>query len=226
MVKAVVLLSGGLDSTVILASALHEGRECYALSFDYGQRHRIELEHAKKIAFYYNVKHQVVPIDSTLFQLSSLTSDLEVPKNRSLEEIGNKIPNTYVPARNTLFLSYAMALAELLNAEEIYAGPNALDNPSYPDCSPTFIKAFQGVMNVATKQAMEGSAPQLLTPLLYLDKAEIVRKGISLNAPLHLTFSCYDPLPSKDPCGTCDACILRADGFAKFKSSDLDVLAS
>lgn len=212
--KAVILLSGGLDSTVILAMALNKGRQCYAIGFDYGQRHRVELEYAQKIANYYNVHFRIISIDSFIFENSSLVSDISMPKNRSIEEIARgKIPNTYVPARNTLFLAYAMGQAEILNAQEIYAGPNALDSVPYPDCTPSFIKAFQGVLNLATKQAMEGAAPQLLTPLINMNKVEIILKGMELNVPLHMTFSCYDPLTTKEACGRCDACILRADGF-------------
>lgn len=215
MTKAIVLLSGGLDSAVLLALALKQGRECYALSFDYGQRHRIELEYAQKIALHYNVSQRIIHIDSSVFKSSSLVSDISVPRNRSKEEIASgKIPNTYVPARNTLFLAYAMGQAEMLNAQEIYAGPNALDAGPYPDCTPAFIQAFQGVLNVATKQAVEGTSPRLLTPLINWDKAEIIRQGMALNVPLHMTFSCYDPLPTKEPCGVCDACILRAGAFA------------
>jgi 7-cyano-7-deazaguanine synthase len=212
---AIVLLSGGLDSTVSLAIALKNGRKCHALGFDYGQRHRVELEYAQKIADYYGVPYRIICIDSSLFETSSLVSDLSVPKNRSKEQIfSGKIPNTYVPARNTLFLAYAMGQAELLNAQEIYAGPNALD-ACYPDCKPAFLQAFQAVLNVATKQAAEGSPPQLITPLVLWDKAEIIRQGRALGIPFHMTFSCYDPLPTKEACGVCDACVLRADGFAK-----------
>ncbi|BBI16679.1 7-cyano-7-deazaguanine synthase QueC [Neochlamydia sp. S13] len=218
MKRAIVLLSGGLDSTVILALALAQGRECYALSFDYGQRHRIELTHASKIATYYQVKHCIVQIDSRVFKSSSLVSDLAVPKNRSKEDIGSgKTPNTYVPARNTLFLAYAMGQAEILDAQEIYLGANALDAPSYPDCTLSYIQAFQQVLNVGTKQAAEGNAPQLLTPLIHWDKAEIIRQGIALDVPMHMTFSCYDPTPQQKPCGQCDACILRAHGFVAAK---------
>lgn len=218
MVKAVILLSGGLDSTVILAMALHQKRECYAIGFDYGQRHCVELEHAQKIAKYYAVDFRILRIDSSIFKSSSLVSNLAVPKNRTTEEITrSKIPNTYVPARNTLFLAYAMGQAELLQAEEIYAGPNAMDAVPYPDCTPAFIQAFQNVLNVATKQAIEGNAPRLLTPLIQWDKAEIIRQGMKVKAPLHMTFSCYDPILSKEPCKQCDACILRAEGFRQVK---------
>lgn len=219
-VKAVVLLSGGVDSSVILALAKKQGRECHAIAFDYGQRHRVELEYAEKIASYYQVKLRVIRIDPYIFQTSALVSDLTVPKNRSIEEIGNgKIPSTYVPARNVLFLAYAMGQAELLQAQEIYFGPNALDYHPYPDCRPVFIQAFQGILNVATKQAVEGDAPKLLTPLIHFNKEEIIRKGLEMDVPLHMTFSCYDPLDAKEPCHKCDACILRADGFSKVMNS-------
>ncbi len=227
MVKAVVLLSGGLDSTIILASALKNGRECYALGFDYGQRHRVELEYAQKIAHHYGVSLRTIKIDSCIFKTSSLVSDIDVPQNRSVEEISDgTIPNTYVPARNTLFLAYAMGQAELLNAKEIYAGPNALDAAPYPDCTPIFIQAFQGVLNVATKQAVEGSPPCLLTPLINWDKCDIIRHGMALNVPMHMTFSCYDPLPTKEACSICDACILRADGFAKAYSYENNLVGA
>lgn len=215
MVKAVVLFSGGLDSTVILALALSKGRECLALGFDYGQRHLVELEHAQKIAHHYQVEFRIISINSTMFKTSSLVSSLPVSKHRSMDEISKKIPNTYVPARNTIFLAYAMGQAELINAQEIYTGANALDAVPYPDCSPAFIEAFQAVLNVATKQAMEIQAPKLLAPLLHCDKVEIIRQGRLLNAPLEMSFSCYDPLATKEACGVCDACILRADGFSK-----------
>lgn len=216
MTKAVVLLSGGLDSSIILASAINQGRECYALCFDYGQRHRVELDYAKKIASYYNVHLRIIEIDPCIFKSSSLVSDERVPQNRTVEEIARgKIPNTYVPARNTLFLAYAMGQAELLNAKEIYAGPNALDSTPYPDCTPAFIQAFQSVLNVATKQAVEGHPPRLITPLIHWNKVDIIRHGMTLNVPMHMTFSCYDPLPTKEACSICDSCILRADGFAK-----------
>lgn len=221
MVKAIVLLSGGLDSAVLLALALKQGRECLALSFDYGQRHRVELEYAQKMAIHYGINHQIIPLDLSVFKTSSLVSDISVPKNRSKEEIsGGKIPSTYVPARNTIFLAFAMGFAELLNAEEIYAGPNALDAVPYPDCTPVFIQAFQRLLNVATKQATEGLSPRLLTPLINWDKAEIIRQGMALNVPLDMTFSCYDPI-EKNPCTLCDSCILRADGFASVHRSNV-----
>lgn len=221
MVRAIILLSGGLDSTVILAQALNLGRECYAIGFNYGQRHVIELEHAKKIAAHYRIPFKIFHLDSTIFKSSALISSEGIlPKERTPQEISSQkasnIPSSYVPARNTLFLAYAMGQAELLNAEEIYAGPNALDAVPYPDCRPAFIQAFQGILNVATKQAVEGNPPKLLTPLIHWNKVEIIRQGFLLEAPLHMTFSCYDPINSKDPCKLCDACVLRADGFANY----------
>lgn len=208
--KAVILFSGGVDSTVILALALKRGLECHALSFDYGQRHRVELESAKAIAAHYGVSHQIIVIDPKSFGKSSLVSSLAVPKGRNLEQISaGGIPNTYVPARNTLFLAYALGQAEILEADEIHVGFNALDRNPYPDCRPAFAQAFQGVINVATKQSVEGRAPQLCTPLIDWDKAKIIQEGVALNAPLHMTFSCYDPTPAGKPCGVCDACVLR-----------------
>jgi len=214
-------MSGGLDSTVILAIALAKKRECLLISFDYGQRHKIELESAKAIAKYYNVPHKIITIDPAAFGGSSLfgssllekESCCEVPKNRSIDEIkASSTPNTYVPARNTIFLSFALAQAEIFGAVEIYIGPNALDI-KYPDCSQAFVDAFQGVIHVATKQAVDGKAPKLVAPLINLNKAEIVALGRSLNAPLDLSFSCYDPTESNQPCLKCDACTLREDGF-------------
>ena len=215
MTKAIVLLSGGLDSTVILAAALSEGRTCLAVSFDYGQRHRIELESAKKIAAYYGVEHRIIKIDPQTFQMAgaSLVSGGAVAKDRSSEEMkSGKIPSTYVPARNTLFIAYAIGQAEIWGAEEIYLGPNRLDAVPYPDCRAEFIQAFQSVANLATKQAVEGSPMRLVTPLLHLDKKQIVQLGRELQAPLEMSFSCYDPLLSA-PCERCDACLLRAEGF-------------
>lgn len=212
--KAVVLLSGGLDSTVMLAMALQQGRECLALNFDYGQRNRVELKSAQAVAEYYQIPLKVFPIDPQSFGQSSLVSSLAVPKDRTIEEIHhNGIPNTYVPARNTLFLAYALGQAEIWNAQEIYIGSNAMDNFPYPDCRPEFFRAFQAMMNTATKQSVEGNAPQLITPLLHWTKKEIVRQGLTCKAPLHLTSSCYDPAVDGQPCHRCDACILRDQAF-------------
>lgn len=212
--KAIVLLSGGLDSTVILAMALQQGRECFALSFDYGQRHRVELNSAAAVAAYYHIPLHIISIDPTSFAQSSLVSSIAMPKGRTMEEIGSGgIPNTYVPARNTLFLAYALGQAEILNAQEIYVGINAMDSLPYPDCRPEFVQAFQAVINTATKQSVEGNAPQLITPLIHWNKHEIVKQGLAHKAPLHLTFSCYDPMEEGRPCHSCDACILRDQAF-------------
>ena len=215
MKKAVILLSGGIDSTVVLAKALNENIECLALSFDYGQRHKIELEAAKKIALHYGIEHKILPISQDTFYMpgASLISGDSVQKNRSFSEMqSGKIPSTYVPARNTLFIAYALVLAETFEANEIHLGPNKLDQKPYPDCRPEFIHSFQSVANVATKRAVNGMAPLLVAPLLDMDKREIIALGIALNAPLEMTFSCYDPQGFK-PCEECDACLLRADGF-------------
>lgn len=217
--KAVILLSGGLDSCVILAMALEKGRECHAISFDYGQRHKIELESAKAITKYYQVSHRIIQIDPTTFSNSALVSGSSIPKNRTSQEIAKGgIPNTYVPARNTLFLAYALGQAEILEAQEIYAGPNALDSLPYPDCRPQFIESFQALINVATKQAIEGNPPRLLTPLIDWDKAKIIKHGLMIHAPLELTMSCYDPSPQGKICSVCDACILREEGFKQARS--------
>lgn len=221
--KAIILMSGGLDSAVILAIALKQKRECLVLSFDYGQRHKIELESAKKITAFYNVPHKIITIDPKSFGNSSLLSstsksEFEVPKNRTVAEMKQaETPNTYVPARNTIFLSFAIAQAEIFQAGEIYIGPNALDM-KYPDCSQEFIDAFQQVINVATAQAVSGNAPKLVAPLLKLNKAEIIALGLSLKAPLEMTFSCYDPIEGQ-PCLECDACSLRKTGFLASSSS-------
>ena len=212
--KAIVLLSGGLDSAVVLALALEKGRECLAVSFDYGQRHRIELKYAKKLAKHYSIPYNIIHIDKNCFASSSLVTEEDVPNNRSREEIENEgIPNTYVPARNTIFLAYATAQAEIFEAQEIYAGPNLLDRKPYPDCRPEFYQAFQSVINLASKQAVEGNPPHLLTPLIDWNKKEIVEQGTRLKVPFHLTFSCYDPTPSNEPCHQCDACRLRQEGL-------------
>lgn len=213
--KAIVLLSGGIDSAVVLALALEAKKNCIALSFDYGQRHRIELSYAKELASHFGVGHRLIKIDTTAFAKTSLIGAVEVPKNRDLATIATSgIPSTYVPARNTLFLAFALAQAELLDATEIHAGPNLLDQKPYPDCRPEFYKAFQGLMNVATKQAIEGHPPQLLTPLIHLDKRAIVQEAIRLQIPLEKTFSCYSPTPNGKPCNTCDACAIRRDAIS------------
>lgn len=204
--KAIVLFSGGLDSTVLLAIALNRGCQCHALSFDYQQRHRVELDAACAIAQHYGIDHSVIVFDRTVFAKSSSFLVSDTP--------ASGIPSTYVPARNTLFLAYAAGQAEMIGAEEIYLGSNTHDHAGYPDCRPLFVEAFQKVLNVATQQAVEGRPPQLVTPLLHMDKADIIRKGKELQAPLHLTLSCYAPPGAGLHCRQCDACRLRQEGFA------------
>ncbi|KAF3363071.1 7-cyano-7-deazaguanine synthase [Chlamydiales bacterium STE3] len=216
MSKAVVLLSGGLDSTVMLAQAISLGRDCHALTFHYGQKHSLELEAARKIALFYNITQQEIVIDPSIFSNTSLIhGSIKAPTNRTVNEIAHSIPNTYVPARNTLFLAYSAAIAESLDAQEIYIASNANDLHPYPDCRPAYMVAFQNVLNLATKQAVVSSPPTLMTPFLHLGKEDIVRKGLELNVPLHMTWSCYQPTTSKDPCLQCDACVLRRDAFKK-----------
>lgn len=224
MARAIILLSGGIDSTVVLALALSQGVECLAISFDYGQRHRIELQSARAIASHYKVPYQVITIDPAAFLSSSLIGNSQLPQGRTASEMAQGgIPSTYVPARNTLFLSYALGLCELHRAGEIHFGPNRLDEPCYPDCRPSYLAAFQQVMNLATKQAVEGEPPKLVTPLLKWDKGEIIRCGRGLNAPLKKTWSCYAPEQGK-PCKACDACILREQGFRQAMLRDPQVV--
>lgn len=219
--KAVVLLSGGLDSTTTLAIAQRDGFACHALTFQYGQRHAIEIDAAKAVARKLGVvEHAIVPIDLRQFGGSALTSDTPVPKDRSLEAMGEGIPITYVPARNTIFLSFALAWAEVLGAWDIYLGVNALDYSGYPDCRPEFIAAFEKLANLATKAGVEGHAFKIHTPLIHLTKAEIIRRGIELGVDYALTTSCYDPTPDGKACGRCDACLLRLKGFAENALSD------
>lgn len=214
--RAVVLLSGGLDSTTALAVSLHEGFEPYALSFDYGQRNRYELERAAEIARRASVReHCKLTIDLRVFGGSSLTSAQPVERGRSVEEIGKGIPSTYVPVRNTLFLSYALAWAEVLGAADIFIGVNAIDTSGYPDCRPEFIRAFEQLANLATKMGSEGRKIRIHTPLQELTKGQIVSLGLKLGVDYGLTNTCYDPLPGGVPCRMCDACILRARGFAE-----------
>jgi 7-cyano-7-deazaguanine synthase len=212
--KAIVLLSGGLDSTVLLAMAIQQGRECMALSYDYGQRHQVELKSAQAVSAYYGCPHRLIRIDPSVFEGSSLIKKASCRDSAlSLPSTDQPIPNTYVPARNTLFLSYAMGLAEALEVQEIYYGPNSLDYSAYPDCRPEFVAAFQAVLNCSTKQAQGGNPPRLTAPLIHWDKARIIKEGIALHAPLHLTHSCYDPDSSGQPCHACLACNLRREGF-------------
>ncbi len=220
--RAVVLLSGGLDSTTVLAIAKAEGYETYALSFSYGQRHSWEIECARKIALSADVKdHRVAQIDLRVFGGSALTADISVPKGRSLEEMSDTIPVTYVPARNTIFLSFALAWAEVLGSSDIFIGVNALDYSGYPDCRPEFIEAFERLANLATKAGVEGHQHlKIHTPLIALSKAEIIRKGLELGVDYGQTSSCYDPSQSGEPCGACDSCLLRQKGFRENGLSD------
>ena len=213
--KAVCLLSGGLDSSTCLALAGRQGFACYALSFDYGQRHKIELEAAARVAAAIGVeKHLVARIGLDAFGGSALTADIAVPKGRAVEEMGSGIPITYVPARNTIFLSFALAWAETLESSDIFIGVNALDYSGYPDCRPEYIEAYERMANLATKAGVEGrTRVKIHTPLMALDKAGIVRLGRELGVPFGLTHSCYDPAPDGRPCGGCDSCLLRAKGF-------------
>ncbi len=212
---AVILLSGGLDSATVLALAVREGYACHALSFRYGQRHAIELDRAAAIARLHGaIRHVVLDIDLRQFGGSALTAEIDVPKARSLEAIGQGIPPTYVPARNTVFLSLALAWAETLGASDVFIGVNALDYSGYPDCRPEYIAAFERMANLATRAGVEGGKRlRVHTPLIEMTKAAIIRKGAELGVDFTLTLSCYDPQPWGVPCGSCDACLLRAKGF-------------
>lgn len=215
--KAVVLLSGGLDSTTALAIARSKGYEAYALSFRYGQRHRVELESAGRVAKALGaIEHVIADIDLRLFGGSALTDELDVPKGRSHQEMGDGIPVTYVPARNTIFLSFALAWAEVLEGSDIFIGVNALDYSGYPDCRPEYIAAYEQMANLATKAGVEGTLKlKIHTPLISLTKAEIIQKGAALGVDYAMTSSCYDPSHGGKPCGQCDSCQLRAKGFAE-----------
>jgi 7-cyano-7-deazaguanine synthase len=215
---AVVLLSGGMDSAVVLAHLRHEGFDCHALSFDYGQRHRVELERATEVAKALGAaSHRVATIDLRIFGASALTADIAVPKGRDVEH-AHDIPVTYVPARNTIFLAHALAMAESLGARDLGIGVNAIDYSGYPDCRPGFVEAFERLANLATRAGVEAAERgerwiRVHTPLLQLTKAGIIRRGRELGVDLSRTVSCYDPAPTGDPCGTCDACQLRERGF-------------
>jgi 7-cyano-7-deazaguanine synthase len=212
---AVVLLSGGLDSSTVLAIARHQGFEVNALSFSYGQRHSWELKAARRVAAAIGVSnHKTVDLDLRAFGGSALTSEIAVPKGRSTDEMAHGIPITYVPARNTIFLSFAMAWAEVLGSSDIFIGVNVLDYSGYPDCRPEFIKAFEEMANLATKAGVEGRQKlKIHAPLIHLSKAEIIRRGIELGVDYSLTSSCYDPSANGEPCGQCDSCLLRQKGF-------------
>ncbi len=215
--SAVLLLSGGLDSATTGAIARASDFELFALSVDYGQRHRFELEAAAHVAKHLNVKrHETIRIDLARFGHSALTADIAVPKRRSADEMGHGIPITYVPARNTALLSLALAFAETVSAADIFLGVNAIDYSGYPDCRPEFIATFERLANLATKAGVEGSLKfKVHTPLIKMTKAEIIRRGLELGVDYSLTHSCYDPDPSGRACGRCDACLLRLKGFAE-----------
>jgi 7-cyano-7-deazaguanine synthase len=227
MRRAVVLLSGGLDSATTLAIARSDDYECFAISFDYGQRHRFELEAADNVCRALGVVRQiVVPIDLRAFGGSALTSEIAVPKDRAAEDLSAGIPITYVPARNTVFLSLALGWAEVLGAFDIFIGVNAVDYSGYPDCRPEFIAAFETMANLATKAGVEGSGVfRIHTPLIHLTKAEIIQRGVSLGVDYGLTHSCYDPDTQGRSCGRCDSCQLRRKGFLEAGIADPTVYA-
>jgi 7-cyano-7-deazaguanine synthase len=217
MAKAVVLLSGGLDSTTALAVARGQGFACYALSVDYGQRHRVELEHAATVAKTLGaVEHRTVVLDLRQIGGSALTADISVPKDRSSDDMGHGVPVTYVPARNTILLGVALGYAEVVGAFDIFIGANVLDYSGYPDCRPEFLSAFESLANIATKAGTEGVGKfRVHSPLLKLTKAEIIREGVKLGVDYRQTLSCYDPDAAGRACGRCDSCQLRKKGFAE-----------
>jgi 7-cyano-7-deazaguanine synthase len=225
--RAVLLLSGGLDSTTVLAVAKNDGFEVYALTFRYGQRHQHEVEAARRVAVRWGVaRHAVMDIDLASFGGSALTTDATIPKDRPASEMGEGVPITYVPARNTIFLSFALAWAEVLGAADIFIGVNALDYSGYPDCRPEYVEAYERMANLATAAAVEGHRQlSIRTPLLHLTKAEIIALGSSLGVDYGMTTSCYDPDASGAACGHCDACQLRLRGFAASGTADPAVYA-
>ncbi len=213
MKKAVILLSGGLDSITCLAIAKSMGFECYAMSFRYGQRHTIELDKAKEIAKKMNVKeHIIVDIDLRTFGGSALTENIDVPKHKNSDTVEANIPITYVPARNTIFLSFALGWAEVLKAYDIFIGVNSIDYSGYPDCRPEYIEAYEKMANLATREGVEGRKINIQTPLSNMSKGEIIKKGLSLGVDYSMTITCYDPIDGKS-CGACDSCMLRLKGF-------------
>ena len=220
MKKAVVLLSGGLDSATALAMAKDQGYEPFALSFDYGQRHRVELARAAEQAVLQGAVHRTANVDLRAFGGSALTDSIDVPKDRDEAQMGGDIPITYVPARNTVFLSFALAWSEVLGAEAIFIGANAIDYSGYPDCRPEFLQAFETMANLATKAGVEGHGVKIVAPLLNLTKAQIIAEGLRLGVDYGKTSSCYDPSPEGKPCGRCDSCVLRAKGFAEVGAID------
>ena len=220
--RAVVLLSGGLDSATVLGIAKSQGHACYAITFRYGQRHAVEVDAARRVARDIGaVGHTVVDIDLTCFGGSALTSQIDVPKDRDFEDMNEGIPVTYVPARNTIFLSFSLAYAEVIGAFDIYIGVNALDYGGYPDCRPEYVEAFERMANLATKSGVQGEAHLTIhAPLIGLSKVEIIRKGLSLGIDYGLTSSCYDPTGNGEACGRCDACRLRLQAFAENNVAD------
>ena len=220
--KAVILLSGGLDSATVLAIAHHQGFACHALSFRYGQRHVYELEAAERVALALGaLEHRIANIDLRVFGGSALTSEIAVPKHDAVEEIAGGIPITYVPARNTIFLSFALAYAEVLGAFDIFIGVNALDYSGYPDCRPEYIQAFEAMANLATRSGVESTQRlRIHAPLIQMTKAQIIQRGLELGVDYALTSSCYDPGEVGQPCGHCDSCLLRAKGFAEAGAAD------
>ncbi len=219
---AVVLLSGGLDSSTVLAIARADGYSPYALSFRYGQRHSVELDAARRVAEKQGVaRHVVADIDLRVFGGSALTDDIDVPHHDSADQLGEDIPVTYVPARNTVFLSFALAWAETLEASDVFIGVNALDYSGYPDCRPEYIHAFENMANLATKAGVEGKQQlRIHTPLIDMTKAQIIQRGLELGVDYALTHSCYDPVAQGHACGTCDSCLLRRRGFAELGMED------
>ena len=220
--RAIVLLSGGLDSTTVLAIAKAEHFELYALSFRYGQRHSVELESSKRVAAQVGVqKHVVADIDLRQWGGSALTDDIAVPKGRAMDAMSHGVPITYVPARNTVFLSFALAWAETLGSQDIFIGVNALDYSGYPDCRPEYIEAYERMANLATRAGVEGHQRlKIHAPLINLTKAQIIAKGLELGVDYASTSSCYDPSPAGEPCGSCDSCLLRAKGFEEAGTFD------
>jgi 7-cyano-7-deazaguanine synthase len=212
--NAVVLLSGGLDSATALAIAQYQGFTCSALSFEYGQRHHIEIEAARRVAQAMGVRdHRIVNIDLRVFGKSALTDTIEVPKNRELNEIADSIPVTYVPARNIIFLSFALALAETIESRDVFIGVNSIDYSGYPDCRPSFIKAFEEMARLGTKTGVMGKSIRIHTPLISLSKSDIIRQGAALGVNYAITHSCYDPDSEGRACGYCDSCLIRKKGF-------------
>ncbi|MBN2694022.1 7-cyano-7-deazaguanine synthase QueC [bacterium] len=219
--KAIILLSGGLDSATCLAIAKDMGFECYAMSFRYGQRHTVELDAAKKVADAMGVKeHIVIDINLGTIGGSALTADIEVPKHHKVEDMGKDIPITYVPARNTIFLSFALAWGEVLHIKDIFIGVNALDYSGYPDCRPEYIESYENMANFATKLGTEGEKIKIHTPLISMTKGEIVKTGVELGVDYSLTHTCYDPDENGRSCGVCDSCLLRLKGFEEYGMRD------